>query len=225
MQALYFAAQLVSQPPSMTGFTERDSESAARPHPTGYRQVPRVQDHPAADPVRRAGQHQSRFTPPVADRLWHHITAPTEFGVTYWRDGTQEVDFVVTRGKRIWATESLPSQSAPYGHNLHFLPPAHVHQNIRQRAEHDLDRMGWAKSGGRTGNFEIPTDLARHVFVDFAVPRDRRRLLRRAVHVDGMASALAQKFTPVPLKVALLTTTCPVPIEPVMFNPPPVTSV
>jgi hypothetical protein len=31
--------------------------------------------------------------------------APTEFGVTYWRDGVEEVDFVVTHGKRIWAIE------------------------------------------------------------------------------------------------------------------------
>lgn len=29
----------------------------------------------------------------------------TEFGVTYWRDGPAEVDFVVTHGKRIWAIE------------------------------------------------------------------------------------------------------------------------
>ncbi len=29
----------------------------------------------------------------------------TEFGVTCWRDGHQEVDFVVTHGKRIWAIE------------------------------------------------------------------------------------------------------------------------
>lgn len=29
----------------------------------------------------------------------------TEFAVTYWRDGAEEVDFVVTHGKRIWAIE------------------------------------------------------------------------------------------------------------------------
>ncbi|HOU90495.1 MAG TPA: ATP-binding protein [Polyangiaceae bacterium] len=29
----------------------------------------------------------------------------TEFAVTYWRDGHEEVDFVVTHGKRIWAIE------------------------------------------------------------------------------------------------------------------------
>jgi predicted AAA+ superfamily ATPase len=31
--------------------------------------------------------------------------SPGEFGVTYWRDGAEEVDFVVTHGKRIWAIE------------------------------------------------------------------------------------------------------------------------
>jgi predicted AAA+ superfamily ATPase len=36
---------------------------------------------------------------------------PTEFGVTYWRDGTQEVDFVVTHGKRIWAIEVKSSRT------------------------------------------------------------------------------------------------------------------
>jgi predicted AAA+ superfamily ATPase len=30
---------------------------------------------------------------------------PTEFGVTYWRDGPEEVDFVVSHGKRVWAIE------------------------------------------------------------------------------------------------------------------------
>jgi predicted AAA+ superfamily ATPase len=29
----------------------------------------------------------------------------TEFGVAYWRDGSEEVDFVVTHGKRAWAIE------------------------------------------------------------------------------------------------------------------------
>jgi len=29
----------------------------------------------------------------------------TDFGVTYWRDGAEEVDFVVTHGKRVWAVE------------------------------------------------------------------------------------------------------------------------
>ena len=31
--------------------------------------------------------------------------SPTEFAVTYWRDGSAEVDFVVTAGKRTWAIE------------------------------------------------------------------------------------------------------------------------
>jgi len=35
----------------------------------------------------------------------------TEFGVTYWRDGHQEVDFVVTHGKRIWAIEVKSGRS------------------------------------------------------------------------------------------------------------------
>jgi len=35
----------------------------------------------------------------------------TEFGLTYWRDGTQEVDFVVTHGKRIWAIEVKSSRT------------------------------------------------------------------------------------------------------------------
>ncbi|MBN2576776.1 MAG: DUF4143 domain-containing protein [Deltaproteobacteria bacterium] len=30
---------------------------------------------------------------------------PTEYGVTYWRDGSAEVDFVVSAGKRVWAIE------------------------------------------------------------------------------------------------------------------------
>jgi predicted AAA+ superfamily ATPase len=30
---------------------------------------------------------------------------PTEFGVSYWRDGPEEVDFVVSAGKRVWAIE------------------------------------------------------------------------------------------------------------------------
>jgi hypothetical protein len=28
-----------------------------------------------------------------------------DFGVTYWRDGDREVDFVVTRGAQVWAIE------------------------------------------------------------------------------------------------------------------------
>ena len=32
-------------------------------------------------------------------------STPTEFAVTYWRDGSAEVDFVVTAGKRTWAIE------------------------------------------------------------------------------------------------------------------------
>ena len=31
--------------------------------------------------------------------------------MTYWRDGTQEVDFVVTHGKRIWAIEVKSSRT------------------------------------------------------------------------------------------------------------------
>ena len=36
---------------------------------------------------------------------------PAEFGVTYWRDGAEEVDFVVTHGKRIWAIEVKSGRS------------------------------------------------------------------------------------------------------------------
>lgn len=36
---------------------------------------------------------------------------PGEFAVTYWRDGAQEVDFVVTHGKRIWAVEVKSGRS------------------------------------------------------------------------------------------------------------------
>jgi len=54
--SVVFCKSAAADGQKMTGFTERDFESAARPHPTGYRQVPRVQDHPAADPVRHAGQ-------------------------------------------------------------------------------------------------------------------------------------------------------------------------
>ena len=28
-----------------------------------------------------------------------------EYGLTYWRDGKYEVDFVIERGKDIWAVE------------------------------------------------------------------------------------------------------------------------
>ena len=36
---------------------------------------------------------------------------PAEFGVTYWRAGAEEVDFVVTHGKRIWAIEVKSSRT------------------------------------------------------------------------------------------------------------------
>ncbi len=46
----------------------------------------------------------------VGARLLQDLPS-TEFGVTYWRDGASEVDFVVTAGKRIWAIEVKSGRS------------------------------------------------------------------------------------------------------------------
>jgi hypothetical protein len=43
-------------------------------------------------------------------------------------------------------------------------------------------------------NLEVSADLAGEVVVDLAMPRDRRRLARLPIDVDGVSAALAKKL-------------------------------
>lgn len=40
----------------------------------------------------------------VGAQLLNHLSEPT-WQVTYWREGNQEVDFVLTQGRKVWALE------------------------------------------------------------------------------------------------------------------------
>ena len=51
---------------------------------------------------------------------------PAEFGVTYWRAGAEEVDFVVTHGKRIWAIEVKSSRTGKLAGLAAFIRPSTV---------------------------------------------------------------------------------------------------
>jgi predicted AAA+ superfamily ATPase len=46
----------------------------------------------------------------VGAHLCNNLQGP-EYGVTYWRDGAWEVDFVVTKGPEIWAIEVKSGKS------------------------------------------------------------------------------------------------------------------
>jgi hypothetical protein len=78
----------------------------------------------------------------VADRTWwgrlvenavgaHLLNGlpAADFGVTYWRDGDHEVDFVITRGTKIWAIEvksGRPGQLSGVGAFKQRYPKANV---------------------------------------------------------------------------------------------------
>jgi len=47
--------------------------------------------------------------------------APAEHAVTYWRDGADEVDFVVARGLDVWAIEVKSGRSGKVGGLRAFL--------------------------------------------------------------------------------------------------------
>jgi len=58
-------------------------------------------------PPRRGGGRRERLRL-VENAVGAHLLSGLsgdELGVTYWRDGAEEVDVVVTHGKRIWAIE------------------------------------------------------------------------------------------------------------------------
>lgn len=48
----------------------------------------------------------------VGGHLLNHLPAP-EWGVTYWRRGNAEVDFVVERGRAVWALEVKSGRPRP----------------------------------------------------------------------------------------------------------------
>jgi len=51
--------------------------------------------------------------------------------------------------------------------------------------------LGSLTSRKRVGDFEIAANLARQVFVDFAMARNCRNGAGRALHIDGVISALS----------------------------------
>ncbi len=58
------------------------------------------------------------------------------------------------------------------------------------------------KQASRTRDFQVLANLAGSKLNDFAVARDGGNLLGRAVDVDGVITALAQKLAPVLFRVA-----------------------
>ncbi len=61
--------------------------------------------------VEADGGHWGRLVENAVGARLRQDLPSTEFGVSYWRDGSAEVDFVVTAGKRIWAIEVKSGRS------------------------------------------------------------------------------------------------------------------